>query len=496
MSITIVPQSKHRVLNSAGVELGQYTKKEDAYNKASQAVGTYRIIVADEVVIITATNAAPAPAPSPTPVPAPPPPAPAPAPAPVPPPPPPPAPAPSPTPSPAPAPTPVPGPTPQELTAALMKRLLNFAQTWKRNWNYGGHLCVLGVGDSTGANPFGTDFGYWERSETSYEPWLFDRSTCGMRLYQMTNDGQWRTQFESDVVWYSSHIDSAGIFTPKNAGDTKYSYITPLVLAAAAGTLTSAFVTPIAQRIHQAWLNDWPSVCSTLSNQAVMWTEREMAFSLEAAVSYYDMTKDTTALTRAKALLDQWEAVCIATGDKGGPRVSYTKHEGGGPGGTQPLDPCSSPWMSALYFQACRRLVELSPATATQIYNQASDYFDYLDVNRGFYEGSEAHTEFTGLIFPSYLTETLVGDAGPDEGHMAHALDMAGFLAFARKSKISIGKNTDRLDLRMSQMKETADRCFTNYTREANWLPMYRVNPPRMGNWWIRGMYELNQLGA
>jgi len=375
-------------------------------------------------------------------------------------------------------------PPPPPPSSGLLGRLLDFAQTWKRNWNHGGHAIDA---------RFTEAYGRWDYTETTSEPWLFDRATVGYRLYQLTGDPQWLAQFRIDLAWYAARINAAGIFTPKGQGDTKYSYITPLALAVDAGEMTLAAARPIADRIYAAWEADWPNVANLGS--AALWTEREMAFSLEAAISYYAMTAHAPALVRARALLDQWDAVVAATGNQGAPRVSYTKHEGGGPGGTTPTDPVSSPWMAALYFQACRRLVALAPDTAAQVYRQAAAYADYLD-RHGFYPGSDAHPEFTGLTFPRYLTETTIGDAGPDEAHMAHALDVAGLLAFGRAAKIARGESTAAVDARIAQMTVTAHRALDNYTRSTTYLPKYRVNPARMGNWWVRGLYELRALGV
>lgn len=394
--------------------------------------------------------------------------------------------------------TPPPPPPPATDTAGLRAALLNFAQTWKRNWNHGGHTVVVGAGTP----PFGPDYGYWEYADATYEPWLFDRATVGMRLFQLTNDDQWRAQFRTDLAWYTTRIDAQGIFTPKGNGDTKYSYITPLVLAVAAGEMPLAQAKPIADRIYTAWLNDWPNVANI--NSAALWTERENGLALEAAVAYYEMTQAPAALIRAQALVDQWDAVVAATGGLGAPRVSYTTHEGGGPGGTTPTDPTSSPWMSALYFQAARRYVAVQPSAAGQVQRQASAYFDYLDgpyngQARGFYDATLAHPENAGFVFPMYLTETQIGDAGYDAAHQAHALDVAGLIAYAVTSKEALGLDTTRAVLRLNQMKATAARTFSTaagaYERTATWLPRYRVNPPRMGNWWVRGLYELVALG-
>ena len=44
-------------------------------------------------------------------------------------------------------------------------------------------------------------------------------------------------------------------------------------------------------------------------------------------------------------------------------------------------------------------------------------------------------------------------------------------------------------------MLATAQVSFDSGTRTTTYLPKYRVNPPRKGNWWVRGYYELS-LGS
>ncbi|HRI18029.1 MAG TPA: hypothetical protein PL196_05860, partial [Burkholderiaceae bacterium] len=179
--------------------------------------------------------------------------------------------------------------------------------------------------------------------------------------------------------------------------------------------------------------------------------------------------------------------------------VSYTKHEGGGPGGSTPTDLVSSPWMSALYFQAARLYIAKVPSAAPQVYRQASDYFDWLNKpgNRGFYDASVVGSEFAGLTFPAYLAGgTLIGDAGPDAGNMDHALDVAGLVAFAIKAKTALGLPTAAAQQRLAEMKTTSTRAFADATRTTSYLPKYRINPPRKFNWWVRGLYELRANGA
>ena len=363
-------------------------------------------------------------------------------------------------------------PPPPPPTGTFPAQLLNFAETWDRNWNFGGH---------TVDSRFNENYGYWDYTETTYEPWLFDRASVGYYLYEATGLERWRAKFLSDFTYYRTHIDAQGIFTPKGSGDTKYGYVTPFVLYE---RLTGdAQYRPIAKRIYDAWIREWPDVANLAS--ASLWTEREIAFALEAAVGWYDLTGDPAALARANALVLQWTTV---SGAAGAPLVTYTKHEGGGPGGTTPTELVNSPWMSALYFQAARRLHE--ETGNTEVLVQASRYFDWLDAN-GFYDGALAHPEFTGLTFPRYLTPSMIGDGGYDESNMGHALDVAGLVKFAIYAKTQRGESTAAAEARLAQMLATADRDYANWTRTTTYLPRYRLTPPRKFNWQARGAREL-----
>jgi len=366
-------------------------------------------------------------------------------------------------------PAPAPAPT-SELLATLQK----FAETAARNWNFEGH--------SVDAQ-FGVNQGLWDYTDTTYEPWLFDRPEVWRMLHEMTGNPRWKTQADSDLAYYESRLSAAGFFMNKTGEqDTKYSYVHTwgdAAKAAAAYTATAA---------------GFPSVVNIAT--IVMWTERELAIALDAAVKYHTMSNDPGALARAKAIVTQWDTV---RGSNGAPLPTYTQHEGGGPGGTIPTDPVSSPWMSATYFQAARLYALRFPADAPIIHKQASDYFDWLNVpaNRGFYPGTDAHPQYVGFVFPAYLAGgTLIGDAGPGVGDMDHALDVAGFVSFALKAKAALGLPTTAAAARLAEMKVTAARSFTEWTRPTLFLPKYRLAPPRKFNWWTRGLYELKANGG
>lgn len=331
---------------------------------------------------------------------------------------------------------------------------------------------------------FTADQGKWEYNDTTYEPWLFDRADAWRMLAEMTNDPRWQAQAQSDLAYYESRLSSSGIFLNKTGEqDTKYSYVHPWSTSTAKNAAA-----------YTATVQGFSTTFS--ASDGSLWTERELWVALNAAVKYNAVSNDAAVLTRAQALVDQWDTVCAG---RKAPLVSYTKHEGGGPGGTTPSDLISSPWMSALYFQAARLYILKVPSAAAQVHRQASDYFDWLNtpVNRGFYQGSVVGSEFAGLVFPAYLAGgTLIGDAGPDEGNMDHALDVAGFVAFAVKAKQALGLSTTAAQGRLAEMKATAAQVFAGATRTTLYLPIYRVNPPRKINWWIRGMYELNANGG
>lgn len=367
--------------------------------------------------------------------------------------------------------------------------LVNFAHIAAREWSYGGNNVAFGVGApaglpdaAPGSNPFNENFGYWALTDTTYEPFLFDRPEAFRMLFAMTNDPRWQQEALSLLSYYESRLSPAGIFLNKTGeDDTKYSYV-----HAWGGSDAKA------EAAYRATVAGFPD---TFNPGAGLWTERELWVRLNAAVAFHDRTGAAEALINAQQMVDQWDQACA---DRKAPLVTYTQHEGGGPGGTEPTDLVSSPWMSALYFQAARLYALKVPAATPQVYRQAANYFDFLNEpgTRGFYPGSDAHPEFAGLVFPAYLAGgTTIGDAGPDEGNMTHALDLAGFCAFAILAKAALGMSTALAKQRLAEMKATAARNFENQTRVAIWLPRYRVNPPRSFNWQMRGLSELVKLG-
>lgn len=371
------------------------------------------------------------------------------------------------------SPPPAPAPPPPGTSSPTLATLLNFAQTALRNWGHGGHQVAV---------PFSTDYGFWEPGDETFEPWLYDRPHLWRLLHEMTGDSAWQQIAAAELAYYESRISAQGYFRNKPGDDIKYSYVH-------AWSPNRALQRVVYDATVAAWGNEPPSGAQS------MWTERQVWIALDAASKFHQITGEQAALARAQAILNQWDTVCAG---RGAPLVSYTRHEGGGPGGTQPTDLVTSPWMSALYFQAARALAARVPSFAAQVHRQASDYFDWLDVpaHRGFYPAQQAHPHYEGLYFPAYLAGgTVIGDAGPSAGDSEHGLDVAGFVAFAIAAKRALDLPIEAAETRLTQMKQAAQVAFDSNTRTTTYLPRYRLQPPRKFNWWARGLYELWALG-
>ena len=351
--------------------------------------------------------------------------------------------------------------------------VLQYAETARRNWNFEGHVV---------AADFPEDQGNWnyENCVANYAVWLFDRPSTWFKLAELTGDASFRALAISDTQYYASKIDSRGFFSCKlGEDDTKYLYVTPFLLYERATGDQS--LRPVAARLYAQSAQGFST---TYSTGEALWTERELGLHMEAALSYYELTGNEQALARAAAMVRQWDSMTI---NSGAPLVSYTQHEGGGPGGTQPTDLVNSPWMSAFYFQFARRYYQLTGDL--MVLHHASRYFDWLDAN-ALYDGSLFHPEFSGVTVPRYLAPSLIGDGGYDEGNLLHCPDVQGLVSFAVLAKQRLGQSTIRAEQRLTELKACSVRMAANWTRTTEYLPKYRIQAPRAWNWWLRGIFE------
>jgi hypothetical protein len=373
---------------------------------------------------------------------------------------------------------PVPAVLPQPVAlpvrrSAASDPIHDFAQTALRNWNHGGHQVPV---------TFERGQGFWspETCVQDYATWLFDRPTAWFKYAELAGNERFRQVAVDELRFYASHINAAGIFDCKTGeADTKYLNVRPFLLFERATADQS--LRPVAARLYAQSAQGFGATPPAGND---LWTEREVGIHGDAALAYYELTGNTQALARAGSLVKLWTDM---SGTRGAPMVTYTQHEGGGPGGSQPTDLVNSPWMSAIYFQFARNYWQVTGDE--QVLRQVSAYFEWLDAN-GLYDGSLAHPEFSGLTFPRYLGGTLIGDAGYDEGNMNHCPAVQGLVAFAVDARRRLQLPTARAEQRLRQLQGCTARMWANWTRTATQYPRYRIQNPRFWNLWAAGLYE------
>jgi hypothetical protein len=381
---------------------------------------------------------------------------------------------------PPPPPTNLPVPTVLPQPIALPVRQLpasdplhNFAQTALRNWSHGGHQVPV---------PFDRGQGFWspETCTQDYAAWLFDRPTAWFKYAELTGDARFVQTAAAELRFYAQHINASGIFDCKTGeADTKYLNVRPFVLYERATGDQS--LRPAAARLYAQSAQGFDAAPPSGGG---LWTEREVGIHGDAALAYYELTGNTQALARAASLVRHWSDMA---GTVGAPQVTYTQHEGGGPGGTQPTNLTNSPWMSAIYFQFARNYWQITGDET--VLRQASAYFDWLTVN-GLYDGRLFHPEFSGVTVPRYLTGEQIGDAGYDEGNINHCPAVQGFVAFAVDAKRRLSLPTAAAEQRLTELQACTARTWANWTRTATQFPRYRIQNPRFWNLWSAGLYE------
>lgn len=355
--------------------------------------------------------------------------------------------------------------------------ILKFAQTAARNWNFDRHDVPI---------PFSENQGYWtyEDCPAHYAVWLFDRPSAWFKLFELTGSERFKQLGISDLKYWADKITPEGSFSCKSReADTKY-----LELEAFVFYETFTGDRQYRALIDKIYLKSAAGFAEKYTPTVALWTERELGIHLGAAVDYFRLTSNENALMRAGSLVNQWTD--MAGRGNGAPQVTYTQHEGGGPGGTTPMTLTNSPWMSAMYFQAARRYWQITGDD--NVLKQASDYFDWLDEN-AFYDGGLAHPQFAGITIPRYLTGPLIGEAGYSSEQMLHCPDVEGFISFAVLAKSRLNLPVEAAQRRRREMQSCANRMWSVWTRsggDSSRLPKYRIQAPRAFNWWLRGLYE------
>jgi len=308
-----------------------------------------------------------------------------------------------------------------------------------------------------------------------FEPWLFDRASTFYKLALTSGEEDFKNYAFALVDRYYSQIGPTGEFALK-PGDAKYSYTDGAVWYEHA--TGDARYRPQAEAVYQLWLNEFPN---RYSESLQIWTEREIAYALGAALGWYELSGNPDALQRATALIQQWAEMSTATG---APLHTLAQHqeEFEPPWSVQRM---TSPWMAALFLEYLQHYERLTgDELALRI---VSDYADFL-LENCLYDGSVNHPNLRGYLMPYYLC----GEGGtfyeretPSEGDGEHTPDVMGIMAFSVYARRKLNLDSERALEAYEELRKSAAYFVGRRTD---------VSPPRKFSWWFGTSYDSRYL--
>jgi hypothetical protein len=309
---------------------------------------------------------------------------------------------------------------------------------------------------------------------STFEPWLFDRATTYYKLALWSGDPELEKHALELVERYYASIDSKGEFALK-PGDPKYSYVDGAVwYEHATGRRTFR---PQAEAIYALWLREFPAEYSASRK---LWTERQIAYALGAALGWYELSQSAGALARGRALVRQWAELAS---DSGAPLHPLAQHQEEY-GARDASERMSSPWMAALFLEYLQHYERLTgDPLALEI---LARYGDFLIANC-LYDGALNHPNLAGILMPAYLCGTgeKPRSSETSESDGEHAVDVMGIMAAAVYAKRKLGLD-DAPALAAYRKLRAAAALFVS--RRAD------VGPPRKISWWIGSSYDSTAL--
>ena len=306
------------------------------------------------------------------------------------------------------------------------------------------------------------------------EPWLFDRATVYYKLARWTGDAAFRKHALELLERYYANIDSRGQFKLK-PDDGKYGYVDGAVWFER--ETGDRRYRSKAEAVYRMWLQEIPG---HYSPSLRIWTERETAYALGAAIGWYQLTGDAGAMSRARDLVRQWADMSRGSG---APLHTLEQHqeEFSPPWAARRM---TSPWMAALFFEYLQFYYRLTgDRMALQM---VSDYADFV-VAHCLYDGSLNHPNLRGHLMPYYLcgVDGVYERETPSEGDGEHAPDVMGLMAFAVYAKRQLGLDSGPALKAYKGLRESA-AFFVDRRQD--------VFPPRKINWWIGSSYDSTWL--
>ncbi len=275
--------------------------------------------------------------------------------------------------------------------------------------------------------------------------WLYDRPQALYQLFIATGEDKWKRSADRFVAFYISQVDSDGYFKLSKPNDIKYLMGRSIVYQYLLNQRESSI--EVIERLYQASLS-WSAQYN--SN---FWTERHHAAALNVAISYWELTNDTSAYIRVNNLINNlWEMTFLPENNwpkEGCPQHSFRAHEGWGDD-----SPACSPWMMALVADQLWRYYWLtsSPKAARLLIA-----FSHFVADKGVYVASKG--KIKGQIIPKYLVS--LQNAEQEEldpfSDRQHTCDVAAMVGKGVYIQTKLGSSSNPQAKKVFQ--QLAERC-------------------------------------
>jgi len=326
-----------------------------------------------------------------------------------------------------------------------------------------------------------------------YEPWLLDRAMTLYTFYIRSGTLDHLQEAHRAVWFYKNRLDSSGYFSLKKTRDLKYSYneslLTDLLLTGDANLLESI------ENVTKAAFTFDPVYRPRKTHG--IWTERHLAISWLATMVAYEATGHVTYAKKTREMADaifQHQAEPPNHPDHGrAPNTGALMHgmnlheewELG-----KPPYWIFSPWMTTLIVDALERYAIHSDDA--RVWHSAMRFGDAV------IDHALEIRELKGRkwTIPAYLAGdgANYSDSGPWTDR-EHAYDVAKITAFAWYASIQSGQPDRKYSDATRQLLRTADSVFSGWIRpQSKHHAIYRLQPPRKGNWWFRTTSNLDWL--
>jgi len=319
--------------------------------------------------------------------------------------------------------------------------------------------------------------------KTDYEPWLYDRSATMFALYFRSGTLKSLREAVRASDFYADHLDNDGNFTLKGV-DSKYVYAENLAYTAwLTGDTTQLSHIPAILSAHDVFNDVWQN------NADRFWTERHVAFKLNAYSIAYELGGDAAYRDKINAMIA--ELVRHQNGADG----QIPQPAGYVDGGLYHLGAQhdwdwpetafgASSWMSVLLVDAALRAYATAEDLPTAHLIRRLGHFlavSTVDTDEHTYDTYEAP-----LALPRYAILSDGTDGQRNYEDIEHALDVAAGIAWGAYFADVVGQPDASLRDRANDLYFSYDIGVNYWVRPAGpdaGYTAYRISPWRKWGW-------------